>query len=55
MTYQRAACQALLKLGLGEPEQSGKAPSRLFRGWQANPNSIFGEGVLLNWFQKKNA
>jgi hypothetical protein len=32
--------------GLGEPEQSGEAPSRLFRGWQANPNSIFGDGVL---------
>ena len=33
--------------GLGEPEQSGEAPSRLFRGWQANPNSIFSDGLFL--------
>jgi hypothetical protein len=32
--------------GLGEPEQSGEAPYRLFRGWQANPNSIFGDGIF---------
>jgi hypothetical protein len=36
----------LAKKGLGEPEQSGEAPSCLFRGWQANPNSIFSDGVL---------
>jgi hypothetical protein len=36
----------LAKKGLGEPERSGEAPSRLFRGWQANPNSILSDGVL---------
>ena len=37
----------LAQKGLGEPEQSGEAPSRLFRGWQANPHSIFGDGFFL--------
>jgi hypothetical protein len=36
----------LAKKGLGEPERSGEAPIDLFRGWQANPNSIFGDGIV---------
>jgi hypothetical protein len=31
-------------IGLGEERRLSEAPMIMFRDWQANPNSIFGEG-----------
>jgi hypothetical protein len=41
--------------GLGEERQLSEAPLIMFRDWQANPNSIFGEGTgqrpqMDDWF-----
>jgi hypothetical protein len=39
-----AACQVLQIVGLGEERQLSEASTLMFRDWQANLNSIFGEG-----------
>jgi len=33
-------------IGLGEERRLSEAPMIMFRDWQANPNSIFGEGGI---------
>src|SRR5580700_78371 len=51
-----ATCQASPFRGLSEERQLSEAPKSGFRGWQVNPNSIFGEdGIRLRphmevWF-----
>ena len=44
MKSSSAACQVLQIVGLGEERQLSEASTLMFRDWQANLNSIFGEG-----------
>jgi hypothetical protein len=36
----------LAVIGLGEGRDLSEAPTIMFRDWQVNPNSIFGEGEI---------